>query len=201
MSTKRIQNSKRRWRSGQASRGLRVVNQSVEPSSWCFFRPPGVLFYSSSAIRLALLASSPPMEVKNTTRRAVLAGIAAAPALAAPVLAHPAGDSRLRELWAQYLKDLAGELAARAALDPARAAYDAEEPPCPDDMSPGHHFEACRPLWKKHGLDRLYDAWNDAGERTDATIKAILEQEAEGLFGVGAKLAALPTQEDQDPAY
>jgi hypothetical protein len=32
-------------------------------------------------------------------------------------------------------------------------------------------------------------------------MKAILEQEAEGLFGIGAKLAALPTQEDQGHAY
>jgi hypothetical protein len=39
------------------------------------------------------------------------------------------------------------------------------------------------------------------GSRTDATVKAILEQEAEGLFGVGAKLAALPTQEGQDSSY
>ena len=138
---------------------------------------------------------------KSHSRRAVLAGIAAAPALAAPALADQAGDAKLRELWARYLKDLAAEQAVSAALDPARAAYDAEEPPCPDDVSPGHHHEACRPLWKKHGLDRLYEAWNDAGARTDAAAKAILEQEAEGLFGVGAKLAALPSQEDQDLAY
>jgi hypothetical protein len=56
----------------------------------------------------------------------------------------------------------------------------------------GHHFEACRPLWKKHGLDRLYDAWNAAGEQADETAEAIREEEAEGLFGIGVKLAALP---------
>jgi hypothetical protein len=32
-------------------------------------------------------------------------------------------------------------------------------------------------------------------------VKAIQEQEAEGLFGIGAKLAALPTQEFEQPAY
>jgi hypothetical protein len=65
---------------------------------------------------------------------------------------------------------------------------------------PGDHWRAQQPLWEKHGLDRLYDAWNVAGKRTDETVKAILEQEAEGLFGIGAKLTALPF-EDRDPAY
>jgi hypothetical protein len=31
--------------------------------------------------------------------------------------------------------------------------------------------------------------------------KAILEQEAEGLFGIGVKLAALPTQHGLDAGY
>ena len=137
---------------------------------------------------------------QTTTRRAVLAGIATAPALSAPALASHVGDPRLRELWAQYLEYLAVELAAHAATESARAAYDAEEPPCPPNVL-DWHSPAHRSLWEKHGLDRLYDAWNDAGERTDATVKAILEQEAEGLFGVGAKLAALPTQEGQDSSY
>ena len=76
-----------------------------------------------------------------------------------------------------------------------------EESPCPDGVSPGDHFNAQQPRWKRHYLDRVYEAWNDVGERTDETVRAIREQEAEGLFGVGAKLAALPTQDSQDPAY
>jgi class 3 adenylate cyclase len=135
------------------------------------------------------------------SRRAVLAGIATAPALAAPALANHTGDVRLRELWAQYLEYLAAELAAHAATESARAAYDAEEPPCPPDVRIADHLRAQRPLWEKHDLDRLYNIWNEAGELTDATVKAILEQEAEGLFGVGAKIAALPTQDGQDPAF
>ena len=130
------------------------------------------------------------------SRRAVLAGIATTPALAAPALASQ-GDIRLRELWAQYLEDLAAEQAVYSVQERARAEYDAELPPCPPDIRIADHYEAHRPLWEKHGLDRLYEAWNDAGERTDETVKAILEQDAEGLFGVGAKLAALPTQEGQ----
>jgi hypothetical protein len=62
------------------------------------------------------------------TRRAVLAGIAAAPALAAPALANETSDVRLRELWPQYLKDLAAELAAHAAMELPRAAYEADQP-------------------------------------------------------------------------
>jgi hypothetical protein len=170
----------------------------------------------------------------TTSRRTVLAGIAAAPALAAPalgfatpslsfgeemkqrydalcpetkavfrvlVMSDPASDARLRELWAQYLKYLAAELAAHTAAESARAAYEAEEPPCPPDVWIADHHRAQRPLWEKHDLSRLYNIWNDAGELTDATVKAILEQEAEGLFGVGAKIASLPTQDGQDPAY
>jgi hypothetical protein len=142
--------------------------------------------------------------MRNITRRGAvnaLVGAAATPALAAPALAARSGDAKLRELWAQYLEDLAAEQAAYAAQEQARAAYDAEEPPCPDGVSHGVHFDAQRPLQEKHDLNRLYEAWNDAGERTDETVRAIREQEAEGLFGIGAKLAALPTQDMQDPAY
>jgi hypothetical protein len=126
---------------------------------------------------------------KSHSRRAVLAGIATAPALAAPALAHQAGDTRLRELWAQYLEKFAAERAIDAAIDPARAAYDAEEV---GGASASHLSEANHPLWKKHGLDRLHDAWNAAGELVDETVEAIREEEAEGLFGIGVKLAALP---------
>jgi hypothetical protein len=128
----------------------------------------------------------------TTSRRAVLAGIAASPALAAPALASHASDARLRELWAQYLEHLAADQAACLAMAMARAAYDAEEPPCPPNVLPFHHSEAFRPLWKKRGLDRLFAAWNAAGERADEIVKAIREEEAEGLFGIGVKLAALP---------
>lgn len=139
--------------------------------------------------------------ITTKTRRAVLAGATALPALAAPAFASHAGDSRLRELWAQYLDHLAAYLAAHLAIAMPRAAYDAEEPPCPPDVSPGHHSEACRPLWQKHDLDRLYDAWSAAAERINETVEAIRKEQAEGLFGVGVKLAALPGDGNaRDPA-
>lgn len=137
--------------------------------------------------------------MSNHSRRAVLGGIAAVPALAAPALAHPAGDARLRDLWAKYLEHFAAEQAISAAIVPARAAYDAEEIGGP---AASHLSEANRPLWKRHGLDRLYDDWNDAVERVDETIEAIQGEQADGLFGIGAKLAALPSDGNcRDPAH
>jgi hypothetical protein len=93
------------------------------------------------------------------SRRAVLAGIAASPALAAPALASQ-GDTRLRELWALYQEKLAAEQAIQASIMPARAAYDAEEV---DGAGASHLSKANQPIWEKHGLDRLYEDWNDAG--------------------------------------
>jgi hypothetical protein len=143
--------------------------------------------------------------MRNITRRGAvnaLVGAAATPALAAPALAARSGDAKLRELWAQYLEDLAAEQAACLQFHTAQAAYDAEVPPRPDDVSYGDHDAAQRPLWIKHGLDRLYSDWNDAGERTDEIVEAIQEEEAEGLFGIGVKLAALPLDSSgsRDPA-
>jgi hypothetical protein len=130
------------------------------------------------------------------SRRAVVAGIATAPAITGPALAltDTSADARLRELWAQYLENLAAERAVVAELEPARAAYDAEEPP----WVPGERRQKNEQLWKKHGLDRLYEAWNDAHDRMNQAVDAILEQEAEGLFGIGAKLAALPCDNTRD---
>jgi hypothetical protein len=47
-------------------------------------------------------------------------------------------------------------------------------------------------LWRKHGLEELWNAWNSATEAMEATSAAILAVEAEGLLGIGIKLAALP---------
>jgi hypothetical protein len=43
-----------------------------------------------------------------------------------------------------------------------------------------------------HKLDRLSEDWSDTVERREEIIKTILKEKAEGLFGVGVKLAALP---------
>jgi hypothetical protein len=64
----------------------------------------------------------------NCTPAAILAGIATAPALAAPALGNPAGDASFRDLWPQYLERLAAQQSVGAAGHKARArAYDAKE--------------------------------------------------------------------------
>ena len=81
---------------------------------------------------------------------------------------------------------------------PVRAVFEAELPPCPDDVVFGDHWFAHNWLWRKHGLDQLRDAWNDAGSAMCETVEAILQTEAAGLFGVGVKLAALPDKPDPE---
>lgn len=54
-----------------------------------------------------------------------------------------------------------------------REAFDVEAPPCPPDVLPGDHSRALEPLQKRYGLDKLYDAWNGAGEKVCLTIAAI----------------------------
>jgi hypothetical protein len=110
--------------------------------------------------------------------------------------ARPSGQRcRLRELWAQYLEKLTAEKAIHAAIVPARAAYDAEK------VRGDHDSKANRLIWERYGLDRLHDAWNEANERTEETVQAILEEEAEGLFGIVVKIAALPDGDCRDPAH
>ena len=112
-------------------------------------------------------------------------------------------DQELRRLWAEYLHQLTACRAADEKSRSARVAYLAELPPCPDDVLPGHHHEAYRWLYDKHGCGSLYDAWNQAEEALRATVNMILKTEAEGLFGIGVKLSALPSyihQEDYEDA-
>jgi hypothetical protein len=132
---------------------------------------------------------------KDLNRRAILAGAAAVPL--APAVARASGDAELRRLWSEYLKHAAAYAVARKRYEPARAAFDAEFPPCPDDVLPGTHWRAHDRLWQKHGLDPLDDASNAADTAVRETIAIILHTEAAGLFGIGVKLAALP--HDYDP--
>jgi hypothetical protein len=78
-----------------------------------------------------------------------------------------------------------------AAYESAREAYDAEEPPCPPDLPPAEHWEQLWPLREKHGVNRMYDALKPTHERTYDIRQNILKQPAEGLFGIGVKLAAM----------
>ena len=148
----------------------------------------------------------------NLSRRHLVTAAAALPALAVPAVAGTTlalspegdGDAVLLRLWSEYLARAAPHTAAQKEIEPARALYDAEEPACPDDVLPGHHFEDNQWLWKKHGLDALYDAWNNAGEAMGETIEAIRDTEATGLLGVLVKFLALPPDteaEDYEESY
>jgi hypothetical protein len=61
----------------------------------------------------------------------------------------------------------------------------------PGPLSPVDHFQAHRWLRDKHGLDTLTDAVSDT--RLHDAVKKILTAEASSLFGIGVKLAALPS--------
>jgi hypothetical protein len=140
---------------------------------------------------------------EHLSRRAILAGAAAVPALAGPTALASAAeigvpDSELRRLWSEYSALAAADDALLLKYTPARAAYDAEEPPCPEDVSPGAHFTNCRPLWLKHGLDELVDKRHSIDTAMRDTIAAILSTKTEGLFGVAVKLSALPDGARED---
>jgi hypothetical protein len=150
--------------------------------------------------------------MSSLSRRHLVTTAATLPALAMPAVAGTAhaslpegdGDAALLRLWSEYLARADAHTAAQNEMEPARALYDAEEPPCPADVLPGHHWEACQWLWKKHGLDALSDAWNNAGEAMEETIEAIRDTEASGLLGVLVKFLALPPdaeQPDYEEAY
>ncbi len=142
------------------------------------------------------------MSPENLSRRTILAGAASSPALALPAVASAASgsDSKLRRLWGQYLELAAEYDTVRAKSESARAAYDVEEPACPEGVLPGQHYRDCQPLWRKYGLDELYDQRNRIDTAIRETIVLILNTPAEGLFGIGVKLSAQlhPTSHDYD---
>ena len=137
----------------------------------------------------------------NLSRRAMLAGaatLAPAAAVAAGASEGSASDLELRRLWSEYLRHASAYAVAEEKYKPPRAAFDAELPPCPEDVLPGDHWRAYQWLREKHGLDVKYDALNAAAEAMHETIGKILETDAEGLFGIGVKLAALPNNCDPE---
>jgi hypothetical protein len=102
------------------------------------------------------------------------------------------GDIKLRRLWWEFIRHRAAYQAAWERYQPMYEAFVAELPPCPKGIRPGDHMRAHNWLWHKHGLEELWNAWNSATEAMEATSAAILAVEAEGLLGIGIKLAALP---------
>jgi hypothetical protein len=141
--------------------------------------------------------------MSTITRRAALTGTAAgAAAIVAgtgPAFASEHLDAELRRLWAEYQHHVERYEAARVACAPARAAFDAEYPPCPPDVLPGRHWEAQQPLWHKHGLEELWGEVERQSDKLWELVGAIHATPAEGLFGIGVKLAArLPDHQDED---
>lgn len=110
----------------------------------------------------------------------------------APDAGNSQADAELFRLWQEYQANVRDYEAADAACAPVRAAFDAEMPPCPEDVLPGDHWREQQPLWNKYGLDALCDVCNAADEKARATIAAILAAKAGGLLGIGIKLAAVP---------
>ncbi len=138
------------------------------------------------------------MSHANLSRRALVAGAASVPALALPAVAIASAaevsgpDKELRRLWSEYSALAAADDALLLKYTPARAAYDAEQPPCPEDVSLATHLENCEPLWRKHGLDELTNKRNSIDIAMRKLIAAILSARAEGMFGVAVKLSAQP---------
>lgn len=145
--------------------------------------------------------SSKAMSSSKLSRRGLVVGASATLPLAsvAALAMQKRGtgdDAELRRLWSEYLSRADAYAAAHEKYAPARAAFDAELPPCPDDVLPGDHWDAHKWLWQKHGLGPLCDAWNETDAKIYETIATILQTEAEGLFGIGVKLSALPADTD-----
>jgi hypothetical protein len=139
--------------------------------------------------------------MKKVSRRAIISGATAIPLASVATLASEGsalgGDSELRRLWAEYLKQADAHAAAWGKYNSVRAVFDAELPPCPDDVFPGHHWQAHEGLWHRCGLEPLWETINVTDSAMRDTIAAILHTEAEGLFGIGVKLAAMPRDRDQ----
>jgi hypothetical protein len=115
-----------------------------------------------------------------------------------PAVNDAVSDKKLRRLWSKYLNDVAEWEAVCAKYDPARAAFEVELPPCPEDVLAGDHWRAHQWLWNKHGLEPLWDAWNVAHDEVGKTVKAIQRTRADSFFGLGVKLTALPIEHDED---
>jgi hypothetical protein len=117
---------------------------------------------------------------------------------AASAAATGAGDVKLRQLWSEFIRHRAAYRAAWERYQPAYDAFIAELQRCPEDVLPDDHMRAHNWLWRKHGLEELWNGWNSATDAMEAASAAILAVEAEGLLGIGIKLAALPVEFELD---
>ena len=116
----------------------------------------------------------------------------------APASSTIKGDVELRRLWSEFIRRRAAYRAAWERYQPVYETFIAELPPCPHDVLPGDHMRAHNWLWRKYGLEELWSTWNSTNEALEEVFAAILAVEAEGLLGIGIKLAALPVEFELD---
>lgn len=152
----------------------------------------------------------------TTSRRAILAGAAALPALAASITAAAAvpaavfqapsidPDAELRRLWAQYCAELEEYAAAASVYDPRRAALDQIMEPFYGAATNGYaawggwdawrdaYDAAFKKAWRKHKVGGPWRTMQKIDKRCRATMREIRAIEARTPFGIGIKLAVLP---------
>ena len=162
----------------------------------------------------------------TTTRRAVLAGIAAMPAISVPAVAAASSiaaapsvnaaplldpDAELRRLWGLYRIELDAYTEAAAIHAPRRAALNRDMKPyhfslnsCAEELADSLGWDAFhevqtkahKRLWRKHKVGGPWRTMNRHFSRAEALIEAIRSIEARTPFGVGVKLSALPLDPD-----
>jgi hypothetical protein len=108
-----------------------------------------------------------------------------------------AEDAELRALWEQYLGQIRIYEKVDRAADKARAAYEAELPPCPEGVYLTDHYYAHRSLWQKHRLSPLCDATECEFQKLARLVKAIRKAKAESLFGIGVKLSVTEAEPEE----
>lgn len=131
---------------------------------------------------------------ESTSRRSMLKAAVAltASTAALPALAGVApADAKLRRLWVIYLDRMRLCAAAEGPYLAADKATMAEVPaphtmPWPDTYR--SEFERAS---EKYGRSRFYDSWNEADSAVREVVELIRVTPAEGVFGIGVKLAAL----------
>ena len=107
-------------------------------------------------------------------------------------------DVELRRLWAKYLDQLDRLDDAELAHKPVRDALDAEWYPLVKSLSLAEQKKAFDQLWKKHGIEPLWNRVTSESRKLVKITKAIRKAKAEGLFGIGVKLSVTEYFEEYD---
>jgi hypothetical protein len=146
--------------------------------------------------------------VKLLQRGATIAAVAAITAVGLSIATKARGepgqlagdDAELRRLWAKYLEQLDRLDDAELAHKPVRDALDAEWHPLVESrsLSLAEQKKAFDQLWKKHGIEPLWNRVTSESRKLVKITKAIRKAKAEGLFGIGVKLSVTEYFEEYD---